>query len=379
MNLLFENFRLPGNQRKPGELYLSISDDRVVDISIYPPIKNIDKTINCEGCYLTPGLLDLQLYGGGGTIFSTSFSKEDGKKIDQIHLKAGTTRYLITVPSLSHEHILKAIEGTKKLMADKNLECLGLHLEGPWFNPKKSGGHDSKVIRKPDLQKLKKIIKEGAGVIKLITLAPEEFIQKDLEWLLNSGIPIAAGHSNATDHQARQFFDLGVRLSTHLFNAMSGMHHRDPGLATATLNDDRVFSTIIADGHHVDYSMISLTHKLKKEKLLLISDATFFGMKEETTFYHGHKVTKRDGACFNQEGRLMGSASSLLKGVQNLVRHVQIPIPEALNMASIYPARFLGDLEHGQIASGKIADILLLDEQLKIQRIYRAGQEVEFQ
>ena len=379
MNLLFENFRLPGNQRKPGEQYLCISDNRVVDISIYPPIKNIDKSINCNGCYLAPGLLDLQLYGAGGSVFSESFSEEDFRKIDQIHLEAGTTRYLMTVPSLSHEHIFKAIEVTKKLMASKELGCLGLHLEGPWFNPKKSGGHDLKIIRKPDLQKLKEILKVGAGVIKLITIAPEEFIQKDLEWLLTSGIPIAAGHSNATDQQARQFFDLGIRLSTHLFNAMSGMHHREPGLATATLNDDRVFSTIIADGHHVDYSMISLTHKLKKEKLLLISDATFFGMKEPTTFYHGHKVTKKGGAYFNQEGRLMGSASSLLNGVQNLVRHVKIPISEALNMASIYPAQFLGDLEHGQLALGKVADILFLDEQLKIQRIYRSGQEVEFQ
>ena len=377
MNLLFENFRLPGNQRKPGEQYLSISDNRVVDISIYPPIKNIDKKINCDGCYLTSGFLDLQLYGAGGAVFSESFSEKDFRKIDQLHLHAGTTRYLITVPSLSHKDILKAIEVTKKLMGQDDLGCLGLHLEGPWFNPLKSGGHDPKVIRKPDINKLKEIINVGAGVIKLITLAPEQFTQKDLEWLLASGIPIAAGHSNATEKQAKQFFDLGVRLSTHLFNAMSGMHHREPGLATATLNDDRVFSTIIADGHHVDYSMISLTHKLKKEKLILISDATFYGMKKETTYYHGHEVTKKNGAFYNQDGRLMGSASSLLNGVQNLVRHVQLPISESLKMASLYPARFLGDLEHGQLAVGKIADILLLDEQLKIKRIYRAGKEVE--
>ena len=105
MNLLFENFRLPGNQRKPGEQYLSISDNRVVDISIYPPIKNIDKKINCDGCYLTSGFLDLQLYGAGGAVFSESFSEKDFRKIDQLHLHAGTTRYLITVPSLSHNDI----------------------------------------------------------------------------------------------------------------------------------------------------------------------------------------------------------------------------------------------------------------------------------
>lgn len=376
MNLLFENFRLPGNQRKPGELYLTVSEDRIVDLSIYPPLKDIEKKIDCQGCYLSPGLIDLQLYGAGGFIFSEGFSASNFMTIDQLHLRAGTTRYLMTVPTSKHENILKAIAVTKQILTQNNTGCLGLHLEGPWLNPAQRGGHDPAIIRRPDLGKLKEILQAGKGVIKLLTIAPEQFLPEDLDWLLSTGIPIAAGHSNATAVEAKQFFDRGVRLSTHLYNAMSGMHHRSPGLTGATLLDDRIFATIVADGKHVDYSMIALAHRLKQNRLLLISDATFFAMKEEKAIYHGQEITKSEGAYYNPEGRLMGSDIALLQAVQNMVRYVQTPIPEAIKMASTYPALFLGDLAHGQLAAGKIADILLLDQELNLQRIFRAGKEI---
>ncbi len=377
MNLLFENFRLPGNQRKPGELYLTISEDKIVDLSIYPPLENIKDCIDCKGCYLSPGLLDLQLYGAGGLILSKIFSRAEFLAIDQLHLRAGTTRYLMTIPSLKHKDILKAIAVTKEVMAEDNTGCLGLHIEGPWFHPQQVGGHDPAVIRKPDIKNIKEIIAAGKDIIKLITLAPEQFLPEDLAWLIATGIPLSAGHSNATCHEARRFFNQGIRLSTHLYNAMSGIHHRSPGLTGAILADDRVFTTIIADGHHVDYTMISLAYKLKQHRLLLISDATFFGLEDGISSINGQQVIKKEGACRNEAGRLMGSSISLLQAVQNVVRHLQIPIPEAIKMASTYPARFLGDLDHGQLAAGKIADIILLDEQLKLQRVFRAGKEVE--
>jgi len=377
MNLLFENFRLPGNQRKPGELYLAISKGKVMDLSIYPPIHTNENRIDCKGSYLTSGLVDLQLYGAGGLLFSEGFSEKDFLAIDQFHLRAGTTRYLMTVPTMTHEDILHAIEATKKILSQNDTGCLGLHLEGPWFNPVQKGGHDPTIIRTPDIAKVKEIVEAGKGVIKLITLAPEQFSAQDLEWLLAIGIPIAAGHSNATAVQAKQFFDHGIRLSTHLYNAMSGMHHRSPGLTGASLIDDRIFATIVVDGKHVDYSMVALAQRLKKDRLLLISDATFFGLDKENSFFYGQEIIKKDGAYFNSEGRLMGSGISLLQAVQNMVRYVQTPIPEALKMASTYPARFLGDLEHGQLAKGKVADVLLLDQQLNLKRIFRGGIEVE--
>ncbi len=377
MNLLFENFRLPGNQRKPGELYLTVSEGKVIDLSIYPPIQTNENRVDCQGCYLAPGLVDLQLYGAGGLLFSEGFSEKDFLAIDQFHLHAGTTRYLMTVPTMVHEDILSAIAATKKIMSQKNTGCLGLHLEGPWFNLIQRGGHDPTIIRSPDLTKIKEIMEAGKGVLKLITLAPEQFTTQDLEWLLATGIPIAAGHSNATAIQAEQFFDKGVRLSTHLYNAMSGMHHRSPGLTGASLVDDRIFTTIVVDGKHVDYSMVALAHRLKKDRLLLISDATFFGLEKETSFFYGQEIIKKEGAYYNTEGRLMGSGISLLQAVQNMVRYVQTPIPEAIKMASTYPARFLGDIEHGQLAKGKVADLLLLDHQLNLKRIFRGGKEVE--
>ncbi len=376
MNLLFENFRLPGNQRKPGELYLTIQEDKIVDLSIYPPLKNIKNKVDCNGCYISSGLFDLQLYGAGGKVFSEGFSLDDFMAIDQLHLQAGTTRYLMTVPSLNYENILKAIAVTKEVMSKQNTGCIGLHLEGPWLNPAQRGGHDPAIIRRPQLEQLKRIIEAGKGIIKLITIAPEQFNPETLDWLLAKGIAISAGHSDATTEEANQFFDQGVRLSTHLYNAMSGIHHRSPGLTGAALIDDRVFATIIADGIHVDYTMVALAKQLKKDRLLLISDATFFGMKEGKTHFYGQEISNQEGACRNPEGRLMGSTISLLDAVRNMVRFVQTPIPEAIKMASLYPARFLGETTYGQLAAGKMADLLLLDEQLNIQRIFRDGKEV---
>ena len=376
MKILFENFRLPGNQRKPGELYLTIQEDKVVDLSIYPPLENIESKVDCKGCYIAPGLLDLQLYGAGGKVFSEGFSTDDFMAIDQLHLEAGTTRYLMTVPTLGHEDVLNAIAAIKEVLARKNTGCLGLHLEGPWLNPAQCGGHDPTIIRRPNMDRLKEIIQAGKGVIKLITIAPEEFQTEDLDWLLSTGIAVSAGHSNATTAEAKQFFNQGVRLSTHLYNAMSGMHHRSPGLAGATLTDDRVFATIVVDGIHVDYTMVALAKQLKQDRLLLISDATFFGMKEGKSYTYGQEIFMVEGACRNAEGRLMGSTISLLDAVRNIVRYVQTPIPEAIKMASTYPARFLGEIAYGQLAAGKVADILLLDEQLSLKRIFRGGKEV---
>lgn len=377
MNLLFENFRLPGNQRKPGELCLTIQEDKIVDLSIYPPLENIKNKVNCNGCYISSGLLDLQLYGAGGKVFSEGFSINDFMVIDQLHLQAGTTRYLMTVPSLNHQNILQAIAVTKEVLSNENTGCLGLHLEGPWLNLEQRGGHDPTIIRRPNLDQLKEIIEAGKGVIKLITIAPEQFKPEELNWLLTTGIAISAGHSNATAVEAQQFFDQGIRLSTHLFNAMSGIHHRSPGLTGATLLDDRVFATIIADGIHIDYLMVALAKRLKMDRLLLISDSTFFGMKEGKTHFYGQEISNQAGACRNPEGRLMGSTISLLEAVKNMIRYVQTPIPEAIKMASTYPAHFLGEVSYGQLAVGKVADILILDEQLNVERIFRAGKEVK--
>ncbi len=378
MNLLLENFRLPGNQRKSGELYLTILEDRIGNLSIYPPLKNTAHKIDCQGCYLAPGLVDLQLYGAGGKLFSENFSEQDFETIDTLHLKAGTTRYLMTVPTLRHDDILKAIAVTQNVMSRKNTGCLGLHLEGPWLHPAQKGGHNPEVIRRPEMKNVREIIKAGKKVIKLITIAPEQFLPEELDELLATGIQIAAGHSNATAGEAQAFFDRGIRLTTHLYNAMSGIHHRSPGLTGATLMDERVFATIIGDGIHVDYSMIGLAQRLKKDRLLLISDATFMGMPETTFEYDGQTITNKEGAYQNSQGQLMGSGVSLLQSVRNMVRYVQTPIPQAIKMASTFPAGFLGDLEHGQLAVGKIADILLLDEQLNLKRIFRAGKEQTF-
>lgn len=374
--MLLTNFRIPGSQRKPGDLYLTISEDKITDLSIYPPLNEPAVTIDCEGCYLSPGLVDLQLYGAEGKVFGDSFSVADFMTIDQAHLRHGTTRYLMTLYSTTIENIYKAIDITKEILEKQTTGCVGLHLEGPYLNLVKAGGHQAEFLKSPTIDEIRSILDYGKGVIKMWTIAPELFDEETLAFLLQSGITISAGHSNATATEAKKIFKKGIRMTTHLYNAMSGMHHRTPGLVGATLVDDRINTSIIADGHHVDFDMLKLAWQQKKNKLILISDATFLNVNSSEVQLQNQNIHQKDGAFYNQNNQLVGSAISLLEAVQNLVRYLQIPIPEAIDMASRRPADLLRAWDYGQLAKGKTADILLLDKKLEIIKIIRGGKIV---
>jgi len=194
-----------------------------------------------------------------------------------------------------------------------------------------------------------------------------------LQLLLDSGILLSIGHSNATHQEAADFFNQGIRMTTHLYNAMSGLHHRAPGLVGAALADDRVFATIIADGVHLDYLAVGLAYRVKKKQLILISDTGFLDATGDDISIQGISIHKKEGAFYTEEGNLAGSAIALIHGVQNVVRYVNIPIPEAIKMASQIPAIVLGLEAYGQLAKGKVADILWLNEQLEVQKVMRNG------
>lgn len=371
--MILQNFRLPGNLRKPGDLYLVTKEDKISDLSVYPPLDNHDEVVDCEGGYLAPGLFDLQLYGAANLIFGETFLQENLLAIDRHHLKYGTTRYLLTVYSLKPEDIIQAIDAVRKFMNRPDTGCLGLHLEGPWLNETKRGAHRADIVHPPTIAEVENILNYGKDVIKLITLAPEICSADCFELLLNSGITLSIGHSEASHREAAGYFDQGIRMSTHLYNAMSGMHHRTPGLVGAILADNRVFTTIIADGIHVDYLAVGLAYRIKRNKLILISDTGFLDAAGDNHTLQGIPVHEKEGAFYTSQGNLAGSAIALIHAVQNVVRHVNISIPEAIRMASQLPAGVLGMEKYGHLAKGKVADILCLNEQLEIKKVIRNG------
>jgi N-acetylglucosamine-6-phosphate deacetylase len=250
-----------------------------------------------------------------------------------------------------------------------NPALLGLHFEGPYISTQRRGAHLLSCIKSPERDEIEALVNESKGVIRMMTVAPEICTSEVIEYLMSNDIIVAAGHSNATYRQAVLGFKWGIRTTTHLFNAMSQMHHRDPGLPGATFETENITASIVADGIHVDYSMISIAKKLMKERLFLISDAV------EESSRGGATMHRRQKDRFTlPDGTLSGSVLSMMTAVRNCVEHAGIPVEEALRMASAYPARVMNIHDKGRIEPGFKADLVLFDKNFDVRLVVSEGE-----
>ncbi len=254
--------------------------------------------------------------------------------------------------------MLKAIEASKEYQRLGGKGLIGLHLEGPYFNPIKKGAHVEKYVRKPTVSELNILLEAGKSIITYITFAPEMIDDECLNLLLNSGIPLSAGHSDATYDQAMAAFEKGINRVTHLFNAMSQFQSRAPGLVGAAY-DSNVNASIVADGIHVDFNSIRISKKIMGERLFYITDAVTEDTRGEYSF------TLNKDHYINDKGVLSGSALTMMKAVKNGVEKVGIPLDESLRMASTYPAN-VANLGHklGKIEKGFLANFVVFDDNL---------------
>jgi len=225
------------------------------------------------GHCLAPSLIDLQIYGGNGKLFAHELSVESLEQTYQYCLQGGCSHFLITIATNSDEVIFNGMDTIRQYWQNGGKGLLGLHLEGPYINPEKKGAHLEKYIKRPTVEEIDKLLAAGKEVLKIITLAPETCDEAVLERLLANNIIVSAGHSNATYPQAMQGFDSGISLATHLFNAMSPLQGRQPGMTGAIYDHDKVMSSIVADGVHVDYASVRISKKIMGERLFLITDA----------------------------------------------------------------------------------------------------------
>ena len=289
------------------------------------------------------GLFDIHINGGEKFHFTQKPDTDTLEDIDSANFKYGTAYSLPTIITSSTENILKGIEATKAyIQQNPGSGIPGMHLEGPFLNPLKRGAHLEAYVRKPTNAELEEIVKYGKGIIKMITIAPEMFSTEQIELLLESGITISAGHSNATYSQAQGAFGQGIQIITHLYNAMSPLQHRQPGLVGATFDNPYVYAPLIIDGVHCDFGAASIAYKIKKDKLILISDALFLGQKVTKFNWGEFDATLKNGQYTNSEGNLAGATISLADAISNAVKFVEIPLIEALAMSTIRPARALG-------------------------------------
>jgi N-acetylglucosamine-6-phosphate deacetylase len=304
---------------------------------------------------ILPSFIDLQVYGAGGKLFSVYPQVETLSLIHAYCREGGAYWFQPTVATNTSEIIHQCIDAIRAYWDSGGEGCLGLHVEGPWINKEKRGAHIEGLVHSPTIEEVKELLEYGEGVIKMITLAPEVCSDEVIAAIQSYGVVIAAGHSNITFEAANNSFSKGINAITHLYNAMSGLQHRAPGLVGAAFLSEQVMASIIADGHHVDYSAIKIAKQIMKERLYLITDAV---TETNKGAYPHHK----EGDKYVASGILSGSALTMMQSVKNLIEHVGIDKSEAIRMACVYPARVAKMQDSvGMIRKGFSAQFVLLE------------------
>ncbi|WP_104399192.1 N-acetylglucosamine-6-phosphate deacetylase [Vibrio penaeicida] len=333
------------------------------------------KTVDLDGANVSPGFIDLQLNGCGGVMLNDEITAETMQIMHEANLKSGCTSFLPTLITSSDENMRQAIAAARDYHAKYENQSLGLHLEGPYLNVMKKGIHSVDYIRRSDDDMID-FICENADLVTKVTLAPEQNDPAHIEKLRDAGIVVAIGHTNGTYAEARQGFEAGITFATHLFNAMTPMAGREPGVVGAIYDTPEVYAGIIADGFHVDYANIRIAHKIKGEKLVLVTDATApAGADMDHFIFVGKKVYYRDGKCVDENGTLGGSALTMIEAVQNTVEHVGIALDEALRMATLYAARAIGAEDKlGRVKKGMVANLAVFDRDFNVKATVVNGQ-----
>jgi N-acetylglucosamine-6-phosphate deacetylase len=355
------------NKLVQGQTIL-IGDGAILAISDIP-VPEGAAIIDAKGAYVAPGLLDLQIYGSGGNLFSAYPNAETLAQMDDDLISKGTTGFLACVATNTAEIVSQAIAAAKEYRPFAK-GFLGLHLEGPYLNAKRRGAHPEAYIKKATLEEVKRLLEDADDVVKMMTIAAELQDEDVLDYLTAQDVVLSLGHSDATFEQASAAYARGFSTTTHLFNAMSPIHHRAPNLPVAVLNHASAMASIIADGRHVDFEMVTLSHKLMGNRLFLITDAV-------TACGIGPYQHQLDGDKFvTPDGTLSGSNITLLQAVQNCVAHCGISLNDALQLAAENPARLMGlTNKFGTLSVGNAANLVFLNEKLGLEKVFMNGAE----
>lgn len=343
------------------------------------PAENVPEcaqTIDAKGGFVAPGLIDMHIHGYLGKDVCDG-EEESIRTISKGILANGVTGYLPTTMTVDMAVIKKALEVCRALKEESKdwdgSTILGCHAEGPFISESKKGAQDAKYILKPDA----KFVKEYADIIKTITLAPETD-ENDFsairEITRDTDVVVSMGHTSADYETAMASTSAGVKHVTHLFNAMTPLAHRAPGVVTAAMNAD-VSCELIVDTFHVDKSLYNLLWKLKGRKLCFITDCLpAGGLPEGEYTLGGQKIIYRGIVCRLEDGTVAGSVLHLNKGVWNVYTNSDIPLYECVNCASLNVATTLGiENKKGSLDIGKDADIIITDGEFNIEKTIIGG------
>ena len=327
------------------------------------------------GALLVPGFIDVQVNGGGGALFNAAPTVETIRTIGAAHRKFGTTGFLPTLISDSTDVMRAALAAVEQAFDAGVPGLLGVHLEGPYLAPERKGVHDPKWFHVPGEDELELLCAPHRGV-RLVTLAPERVPHATIARLVAAGVIVNAGHTAADHATVRAALAAGVRGFTHLFNAMTPLGSREPGVVGAALDDPGSWCGIIVDGHHVHPASLRNAIAAKPHgKTLLVTDAMPpVGADSPEYVLNGETIVVKDGICQTANGVLAGSALDMATAVRNSVAMLGLPLDEAVRMASTYPADFLGlSASHGRIAVGCRADLVAMDADCRVWQSWIGG------
>jgi N-acetylglucosamine-6-phosphate deacetylase len=333
-----------------------------------------------HGHLLLPGFIDVQVNGGGGLLFNDAPTVDTLRGIAAAHRTFGTTGLLPTLITDTAAKMHAALDAVDAAIEQGVPGILGIHVEGPFLAPTRKGIHDASLFRHPDADDIAMLAAGHRGKV-MLTLAPEQVSTDTIRTLAEAGVVVVAGHTAADYATTRAALDAGVSGFTHLYNAMTPLASREPGVVGAALDDPHSWCGLIVDGHHVHPAALRVAIAAKpRGKCVLVTDAMPpVGSDKPEYVLNGQTIVARDGICQSDAGVLAGSALDMATGVRNLVGMVGLPLAEASRMASAYPAAWIGlERTHGRIAAGYRADFAVLDDAFAVKETWIDGEPARF-
>lgn len=354
---------------------IEIEDGKILRVGKDLPRKEEDLAVDCVGSYtVVPGFVDVHIHGCAGAD-TCDATREALEAMAAFLLAHGVTSFCPTTMTTSRETIQAALLAAKDMMdhpMEGGARVVGVNMEGPFIAKERKGAQKEEDILPPDFPLFQQFYEESGGIVRLVDVAPEQPGGLDFVEKASQLCTVSIAHTTADYDQAKAAFDKGVTHATHLFNAMSGLHHRKPGVVGAVFDDSRVRGELICDGFHIHPAVLRAAFRLLGDRALIVSDSMRAnGMPEGEAFdLGGQMVTVHQGKALLPDGTIAGSVTNLHQEIKNLVSF-GVPFEQAVKAATLVPARAIGlDGEIGSIAPGKRADLVVLDENLDIAAVY---------
>ena len=339
-----------------------------------------EASVDARGCYVVPGFVDIHFHGCRGADLCDA-SEEAIREIARYEASRGVTAICPATMTYPEERLASVVRAAAALEPAADEAALaGINMEGPFISPDKIGAQNPAYVQRADAAMLRRLQGESGGLVKLVDIAPEEPGALDFVSEASDEVRVSLAHTCTDYETAREAFERGARHLTHLYNAMPGLHHRKPGPIAAAWEHPDVTVELICDGVHIHPAMVRLTFGLfGAERICLISDSMrATGLEDGSYDLGGQQVEVRGNVATLADGTIAGSVTDLAACVRHAVLDMGIPLEDAVLAATLTPARAIGiDAERGSIEPGKVADLVVLDEDLNVKRVILRGELIK--